>query len=188
MQATKGPRAAVPWRSAWRFAAVCHAAQHVPGSPANYLGHIGDVVLELISAHVEMPLDDLDLAVQCAILHDTVEDQDVTAAELEGMFGAAVANGVLALSKSPALPKTEAMQDSLQRIRQQPYAVWCVKLADRISNLQSAPPHWSDEKCATYRLEAQTIREALGDAHSVLAARLDAAISAYPPVEGPGGF
>ncbi|MEM7776272.1 MAG: HD domain-containing protein [Pseudomonadota bacterium] len=188
MQTPKGPPATAAWRSAWRFAAVCHAAQRVPGSPANYLGHIGDVVLELVSGHLALPIGDLDLAVQCAILHDTVEDQDVTAAELEKMFGAAVANGVLALSKSAALPKTEAMQDSLQRIQQQPHAVWCVKLADRISNLQSAPPHWSDRKCATYRLEAQTIRDALGDAHHVLAARLDAAILAYPPVEGPRGF
>jgi (p)ppGpp synthase/HD superfamily hydrolase len=91
-----------------------------------------------------------------------------------------VADGVLALSKRADLPKAEAMRDSLQRIRQQPTSVWCVKLADRISNMHGAPAHWSPEKTALYRDEAVAILDALRPAHSVLASRLEALIGSYP--------
>lgn len=38
------------------------------------------------------------------------------------------------------------MQDSLRRIKSQPREVWMVKMADRITNLQPPPGHWSEEK------------------------------------------
>ncbi|MEN3371965.1 hypothetical protein [Dechloromonas sp. ZS-1] len=71
------------------------------------------------------------------------------------------------------------MADSLARIRQQPQAVWCVKMADRISNLSNIPEHWTDEKAAKYSREAEAILLALGDAHAHLAERLKQRISRY---------
>jgi len=136
--------------------------------------------MEIISAHLVSPLEDLDLAVQCAILHDTIEDQGITRAELSKRFGNAVADGVLALSKSSVLSKVEGMRDSIVRIQRQPVAVWCVKLADRISNLQSVPSGWTAEKIAAYRAEAVTILDALGPANRILASRLETAIGSYP--------
>jgi (p)ppGpp synthase/HD superfamily hydrolase len=146
----------------------------------NYLAHLGDVTMEIFSAHLEDPLDDLDLAVQCAILHDTIEDQNVSHGDLRERFGSAVADGVLALSKAKGLPKSEVMRESLARIRQQPKPVWCVKLADRISNLHDAPSDWTVEKITFYRAEAATILDTLGAAHRVLASRLEALITTYP--------
>ncbi len=116
----------------------------------------------------------------CAILHDTIEDQGVSRAVLALCFGNAVADGVQALSKRPDLPKAEAMDDSLARIQAQPRAVWCVKLADRICNLNGAPAHWTPDKKAYYQAEARRIHAALGEAHSWLAGRLMARIEAYP--------
>jgi len=125
-------------------------------------------------------LEDLDLAVQCAILHDTMEDQSITYAELSKRFSSAVADGVRALSKSNELPKAERMRDSIARIQQQPAAVWCVKLADRISNLHSAPSSWTAEKAASYRAEAITILDALRPANRILGSRLETLIASYP--------
>lgn len=168
------------WRQTWVFAARTHSTQRVPDGDANYLQHLGAVTLEILAAHLEEPLADLDLAVQCAMLHDTMEDQGVAYDTLVQEFGPAVADGVRALSKSPDLPKDQAMADSLARIRQQPAAVWCVKLADRITNLHGVPGHWSAEKIERYRREAQQILDALGTAHTGLAQRLAERIAAYP--------
>jgi (p)ppGpp synthase/HD superfamily hydrolase len=71
------------------------------------------------------------------------------------------------------------MADSLRRIRLQPKAVWMVKLADRITNLQPPPAYWTKEKAARYRDEAVQIHAALKDADEALAARLMARIEAY---------
>jgi GTP diphosphokinase / guanosine-3',5'-bis(diphosphate) 3'-diphosphatase len=165
--------------SAWQFAAKAHRGQTVPGTDLPYLVHIGAVAMEVLVAHALEPLSDPLLATQCALLHDTVEDCGVAVAELKRRFGPAVAAGVLALSKRKDLPKPEAMSDSLARILAQPREVWAVKLADRISNLQPPPAHWTATKRAAYQQEARVILEALGGGHSTLAARLAQKILGY---------
>ncbi|GLU34329.1 HD domain-containing protein [Trinickia caryophylli] len=169
------------WIEAWKFATDAHHGQTVPGCERPYLCHIGAVVIELLAAHAAAPIDDIHLAVVCAALHDCIEDQGVSAATLCDKFGPAVAAGVQALSKNPSLAKHHAMADSLERIRKEPKAIWCVKMADRITNLAPPPAHWSPEKTAAYRNEARTILDALRDAHPVLAARLEQKIEHYPP-------
>jgi (p)ppGpp synthase/HD superfamily hydrolase len=44
-----------------------------------------------------MTYTNADLAIQCALLHDVIEDTPTTCQEVEQQFGAAVAKGVLAL-------------------------------------------------------------------------------------------
>lgn len=167
--------------AAWNYAAAMHGEQKVPGTSLPYLAHVGGVAMEVMSAlaqggHVDNP----DLAVQCALLHDVIEDTPATYADVSECFGVAVADGVLALTKDTALPsKIEQMADSLARIRRQPTEVWMVKLADRITNLQPPPAHWDDAKIAAYRAEAQTILDALGSADGWLAARLQGKIASY---------
>jgi (p)ppGpp synthase/HD superfamily hydrolase len=163
--------------AALRFAAERHHAQRVPGSEYPYLVHVVSVAAETIAAIV--PGVDADLAVVCALLHDTVEDTGTTHAELVEQFGAAVADGVLALSKDSVLPKPAQMADSLRRIQAQPHAVWMVKLADRITNLGPPPRLWATDKRRRYRDEAITIADALGAASAVLDARIRARIAAY---------
>lgn len=166
--------------AAWDFAAHAHNGQKVPGTKLPYLRHLGLVALEIMSAHLSEPIVDVELALCCAILHDVVEDQSVDPDELERRFGSAVAAGVAALSKDPSLPHEKAMADSLARIREQSRAVWCVKLADRISNLRGAPVHWSAARIETYREESLQILKVLGVAHRGLAVRLATKIGAYP--------
>jgi (p)ppGpp synthase/HD superfamily hydrolase len=167
------------WLDVWRFAAETHNEQKVPDADLPYLHHLGRVTLVVLQANQSEPIADLDLAVSCAILHDCIEDQEVTHADLSERFGKPIADGVLALSKDPSMQKSQAMADSLRRIRNQPPSVWCVKLADRISNLQKPPAHWSAEKSSAYRTEAREILAALGSANQYLASWLSSSIESY---------
>ena len=161
------------------FAARAHGEQRVPGSNFPYVVHVTKVATEVLAACAAEPGRDVDLALACALLHDTMEDAEVSWKELSDAFGAKVADGVRALSKNEDVPKAERMKDSLARIREQPREIWMVKLGDRITNLEPPPAAWSAAKRAAYLDEARAIREALGEASSHLAARLDARMTAY---------
>jgi len=164
---------------AYRFAAQAHREQKVPGTDFPYIMHLSFVCMEVIAALHREHEHDANLAVHCALLHDVIEDTDATYEQVQASFGDAVANGVLALSKDHTLAKPLQLADSLDRVEQQPYAVWMVKLADRITNLQPPPPHWTIEKMAHYREEAKQIHHALKDASPFLAARLLEKIETY---------
>jgi (p)ppGpp synthase/HD superfamily hydrolase len=180
-------RMAIPWsqdaylKALW-FAADAHVGQLVPGTKHTYLMHVTLVAMEVVAALRAEPERDQPLAVACALLHDVVEDTRVSLDELRGAFGDAVADGVAALSKDAKLPKDRQLADSLERIRRQPREVWMVKLADRITNLQPPPPHWTPEKVARYREEAVAIRDALAEASPFLAERITRKIAAYGPL------
>lgn len=164
---------------ALRVAAQAHQGQNVPGTELPYLLHVTQVAAEVMA--VAGGTSDCTLAVLCALLHDTLEDTELSAAALESEFGAEVLAGVQALTKDASLPKEQRMADSLRRIQEQPPQVAWVKLADRITNLQTPPPHWSTEKIAAYKTEAQQIHAALAEHSPELGARLAQKIAAYPP-------
>jgi (p)ppGpp synthase/HD superfamily hydrolase len=167
------------YTAASRFAAVAHAGQHMPGTELPYLLHVTLVAMEVSAALRAVPGHDEDLALQCALLHDTIEDSAVTFEQLEATFGRPVAAGVLALTKDEELPKAEQMPDSLRRIGEQPREIWLVKLADRVVNLQPPPKHWARDKIEAYKAESRTILAALGAASPLLASRLAEKIEAY---------
>ena len=168
--------------AAWHFAAQAHLRQTLPSSNLPYVVHLASVAMEVMTACVAESRGNPDLAIQCALLHDTIEDAGMDAATLESRFGAAVRAGVEALTKNSSLPKEAAMKDSLDRIRQQPRDIWMVKLADRISNLGPPPAHWNAEKIERYRHEATEILAALGEASPFLAERLSQRIQNFPPL------
>ncbi|OUL36873.1 phosphohydrolase [Nostoc sp. T09] len=164
---------------AYKFAAQAHQGQKMPGSEIPYIMHLSFVSMEVLAAlNVEKETDG-NLAIQCALLHDTIEDTHTTYEQIEAEFGEAVAKGVLALTKDKNLDKHLQMEDSLQRIKQQPKEIWMVKLADRISNLQSPPHYWSIEKITKYREEGIHIYEALRESSDFLASRLASKIQDY---------
>jgi (p)ppGpp synthase/HD superfamily hydrolase len=165
---------------ALNLASRAHAEQKDPGTGFPYVTHAVKVAMETLAGCAQAPALDANLALCCALLHDTVEDTSVTLEEIRMGFGVRVAEGVSALTKNPALPRADQGPDSLRRIRAQPREVWCVKLADRLTNLEIAPPYWSAERRTAYAEEARAIRAALGEASPLLAARLDARIRAYP--------
>ena len=157
------------WSKAWLFAAERHQGQGYPSTDLPYLVHLGAVVLELIPA---LPGLEAGLAVSCAILHDTLEDTETSPEDLNAHFGPSVRDGVMALTKNPALKGLAAMRDSLDRIKRQPKEIWAVKLADRAANLGPKPRHWSLEKVSAYAREGELIHQELSAASPILARRL----------------
>lgn len=161
---------------------IRHQEQKYPGTDLPYLMHIGNVVLALIPALEENAGNagfDSELALCCALLHDTVEDTGTALEEIRNIFGSAIASGVSALTKNKSLPKAERMADSISRIQASPKEIWMVKLADRIANLGLPPSFWSREKCLSYAAEGQSILEALGAASPCLSQKLAARIAAW---------
>ena len=171
------------YTTAYRFAAHAHRGQTYPGTDLPYLMHLSFVTMEVMAALTVEPQHDGKLAIQCALLHDTIEDADITYEQVAQAFGTPVAQGVLALSKDPSGAKSAQMQDSLNRIRQQPPEVWMVKLADRISNLSAPPAHWTEKKIVAYRIEAIKIHRALHTASPYLDARLLSRVETYRQYE-----
>jgi (p)ppGpp synthase/HD superfamily hydrolase len=167
------------YRNAYRFAAEAHNGQVFPGTDLPYIMHISFVCMEVMASLECEPGRNGNLAIQCALLHDVIEDTDVTLEGVDAEFGAEVAAGVLALTKNSSLDKIVQIEDSLRRIQKQPYEVWLVKLADRISNLGPPPYHWKGDKIGRYRKEAIEIHSALQEASAYLSGRLLRKIKAY---------
>lgn len=166
---------------AWNYASSAHNGQLVPGSTIPYINHIGLVAMESIAAITyDNTIKDPDLLILSAILHDTIEDTESTYKNISETFGVNIANGVLALSKDINLhSKEEKMRDSIDRIKSQPKEIWMVKLADRITNLQTPPKYWNKEKINKYRDEALLILNELGHSNNYLAVRLKLKIESY---------
>ena len=164
---------------AYKYAARAHHGQCVPGSDLPYITHLSFVSMEIMSSLSVGNKRNGDLAVQCALLHDTLEDTGVTYEQVKDEFGVVVACGVLALTKINKLDENKQMEDSLRRIVKQPKEIWMVKMADRITNLQPPPSHWTNEKMKKYRNEANQIYNSLKDADEYLALRLENKIEDY---------
>ena len=117
------------------FARAAHGDQQRPtGVP--YLEHL----LEALEALVRgARVTDVDLLC-AAVLHDVVEDTEVTSDDLEKRFGPRVAELVGWVTIPPAGPgqdKSAVKEAALRRLGWAPRDAVLVKLADRLSNVQT---------------------------------------------------
>jgi (p)ppGpp synthase/HD superfamily hydrolase len=174
----------MPWSQdkytqALGFAAEAHGDQQVPGKPYSYVVHLASVSMEIMSVLAYTPHLNADLAIQCALLHDVLEDSDTSESVLKAEFGPEVAGGVRALAKNKKLPPSERLKDSLHRILGEPVEIGMVKMADRISNLAEPPEHWFEDKITDYLEEAKVIYHSLRHCNEILATRLKRKIEDY---------
>ncbi|WKK66453.1 HD domain-containing protein [Lutimonas zeaxanthinifaciens] len=167
------------YQKAINFAGEKHRDQKMPGNQASYLVHLSNVAMEVLLASRHQEGFNTKLAVQVAILHDTMEDTDTSFEELKTHFGIEVADAVKALSKNEQLETEQQIPDSLARIRLQPKEIWAVKLADRISNMQEPPENWDKNKRIAYQLAARMILMHLKGGNDYLEKRLEEKILAY---------
>jgi len=167
------------YQRAIAFAAHAHRNQLVPDTDYSYVVHLANVAAEIAQAQSVEDIGDSDLAIQCALLHDVLEDTDTSEAEVDAEFGSKVLRGIRALTKNHDLPKAQRMRDSLERIKKEGREVACVKLADRITNLQPPPISWDADKKKAYLEEAKTILSELGYASIFLSDRLSVKIGDY---------
>jgi (p)ppGpp synthase/HD superfamily hydrolase len=167
----------------WQKVTVLHSGQTYGGSHKDekieYINHIGSVVFEILNAMQHTAHFNGELAISCALLHDSIEDTTLSIEELKQLYGEQVTAGVLALTKDKNKAKDQQMPDSLARIKAQPKEVWAVKMADRICNLYAPPYYWDNQKKLSYLQEAKTIHDHLKDGNEYLANRLMQKIEDY---------
>ena len=162
------------YQKAIKFAAKRHADKNqlIPGTNLPYVVHLSNVAMEILIASQKTENFDSEFAIQVALLHDILEDTETTFEEIGNEFGIKIAQAVLALTKNSKIQKEERMDDSLNRIKELPKEVWAVKLADRITNLQPPPEHWSFEKITEYQKQAVLIYNSLKGGNEYLEDRL----------------
>jgi guanosine-3',5'-bis(diphosphate) 3'-pyrophosphohydrolase len=123
-------------RDAYELAESCHAGQlRKSGDP--YLVHPLRVARMLASLGLDGP------SVVAGILHDTVEDSELTVLELTERFGREVAmlvDGVTKLGKVPYLSRRENQAVSFRKLlvaMSRDIRVLLVKLCDRVDNMRT---------------------------------------------------
>ncbi len=173
------------YAKAWEFATLAHQNQtyggRTDGVQINYINHISSVAMEVINI-IQQTHESLNtnLAIQCALLHDVIEDTNHSYEDIKKEFGAEVAEGVIALTKNDKIPlKLDRMIDSLNRIKLQPKEIWIVKIADRICNLYHPPFYWNNERIQSYITESKIILKQLKPSSEVASKRLEEKIIQY---------
>lgn len=115
-----------------------------------------------------------------ALLHDTIEDTDTTAAELEQVFGAKIAAIVCEVSDDKTLTKTERKQLQIKHAGHCSHEAKLVKLADKICNLRdilASPPTWTTERKVEYFDWANQVVAQLKGVNAKLEAEFDSLYS-----------
>ena len=88
-----------------------------------------------------------------ALLHDTLEDTNTTAEEVENRFGKRVKETVEELTDDPKLPPEEQKKKQVEHAHSLSWNAQTVKLADRLANirdLRAAPPQWTKDSVIRY--------------------------------------
>jgi GTP pyrophosphokinase len=139
-----GEKDLVPLQKAYVFAAQSHKGQvRLSGEP--YLSH----PLEVANILADMKLDPTTLT--SALLHDVLEDTDVTAFDIKKVFGKEVAHLVEGVTKiglveesSPETRRAETIRKIILAMTDDLRVIF-IKLADRIHNLKTLK-YLSDKK------------------------------------------
>jgi len=168
-----------PWAPALLFEVLAFAAEkhrhqrRKDAEASPYINH------PIALAHVltrEGGIQDL-AVLSAALLHDTIEDTETTAAELEGRFGSQVAAIVLEVTDDKNLEKHVRKQHQIDHAAGLSTEAKLVKLADKICNLRDvlgAPPAgWSAARKQAYFDWAAQVVVGLRGTHPGLEAIFD---------------
>jgi guanosine-3',5'-bis(diphosphate) 3'-pyrophosphohydrolase len=167
-----------------RFAAERHAGQRRKGTGAEpYINHLIEVAQLVSMAVVEMDA----ALVQAALLHDTLEDTDTTAAELRELFGEDVASLVIEMTDDKSLPKAERKRLQIEHAPTISARAQTIKLADKVSNLRSLllspPADWDYQRRRQYFEWAKQVVDALRSPNPVLKAEFERTYSRFGDIE-----
>ncbi|KAJ1660972.1 Guanosine-3',5'-bis(diphosphate) 3'-pyrophosphohydrolase MESH1 [Dispira simplex] len=154
------------------FACEKHANQRRKDPAATpYINHPIGVASLLVEGGVT------DLAtLQAAILHDTIEDTDTTADELETLFGPVVCQVVLECTDDMSLPSPERKLRQVAKATHVSQRARLVKLADKLYNLRdlcrAVPVGWSPSRVQDYYRWAKQVTDQLAGANPFLDTQL----------------
>ena len=156
------------------FAARKHTSQKRKGEEAEpYINHLIEVaalVAEATDGHRD--------AVAAALLHDVVEDQKVTNAEIADLFGPTVASLVAEVTDDKSLPKQVRKDNQIADASHKSDGASVIKLADKTSNLlaiANSPPPWPPDRKRAYVEWARSVVSGLPFKPAGLLARFEEA-------------
>jgi guanosine-3',5'-bis(diphosphate) 3'-pyrophosphohydrolase len=124
----------------------------------------------------------IDENVLCAaILHDTIEDTDTTAYELQEHFGEKITSIVLEVTDDKSLEKSVRKKKQIEHAGSISHEAKLVKLADKIANItdiiNTPPVDWSTERKKEYFEWAKAVVDNLRGAHQGLEKDFDELIN-----------
>jgi len=169
MLTTEAGFATAALMAATMFAAEKHRGQKrkdARGTP--YINH--PIMVVNLMANVGK-ITDIE-ALQASMLHDTVEDTDATAEEIEQRFGYAVCSLVMEVTDDKSLPKTERKRLQIEHAPHLSPRAKVIKLADKIANItdmiESPPADWPPERRQQYLRWSNEVVAGCRSSHSAL--------------------
>jgi GTP diphosphokinase / guanosine-3',5'-bis(diphosphate) 3'-diphosphatase len=107
-----------------------------------------------------------------ALLHDTIEDAEVTKAELVESFGADVADLVMEVTDDKSLPNAERKRLQITTAPEKLPRAQVIKLADKISNVRAIvanpPSDWGEDRKREYIEWAKQVGDGLSTPNPIL--------------------
>lgn len=148
---------------AYNLAALAHTKQRYKGvDDIPYVNHVCAVAALVAEALEE---DDPE-AVAAAVLHDVVEDSDVTHVEIATQFGGRVASLVAELTDAPDWPQLTMPERKVKQAEKMAGATRearIIKIADQTSNIQGRAANtalWTRERNLDYLTGARRVVDA----------------------------
>jgi len=162
---------------ALRFAADKHQSQRRKGRDhlpyVNHLIRVTDILWRVGEVR-DVP------TLLAALLHDTLEDTDTTAGELETLFGAEVLAIVQEVTDDKTLPKATRKQLQIEHAPHLSTGAKLIKLADKIDNVYDVshdpPEWWPHERMIAYLDWAEAVVAGLRGVNAALEAHFDAVL------------
>ena len=156
-------------------AAVWHAGQRRKGAKqVPYINHLLEVS-ELIANSPEGGGDENVIA--AALLHDAIEDQEITAETIAEMFNRDVAKLVLEVTDDKSLDKQVRKALQIANAPHKSPRAALIKLADKISNVTAVaddpPVHWELERRVAYVAWSRAVVRGLPPASPSLLAQFE---------------
>ena len=165
--------------AALNFAAVKHRNGRRKDKQASpYINHPIEVAQTLwqIGAVRDM------ITIIGALLHDTLEDTDTTATEIQDLFGTEVLSLVQEVTDDKSLPKLERKRLQIEHAPHHTTRAKQLKLADKICNIgdigHSPPKNWSLQRCNEYLDWAEQVVVGLRGINQDLDAHYDSVLIA----------
>ncbi|RMF23870.1 MAG: bifunctional (p)ppGpp synthetase/guanosine-3',5'-bis(diphosphate) 3'-pyrophosphohydrolase, partial [Deltaproteobacteria bacterium] len=120
-------------------------------------------------------------ALVAAVLHDTIEDTETSAEELERLFGSEVRRLVECVSDDKSLPKAERKRLQIEHAPELPLGAKWIKLADLTCNVRDIaadpPADWPVERRRQYLAWAEQVASGCRGSNAELERAFDEALA-----------
>ncbi|MEG3767058.1 HD domain-containing protein [Alteromonas sp. 14N.309.X.WAT.G.H12] len=170
----------VPQRliAALNMAAKAHAAQRRKFDQSPYFNHL----IEVMSLLIKFGHDDEDLLIS-ALLHDAIEDTNISYDELHQTFGNEVAETVLSLSDNKRFSLEERRLEQLAKAKNGSKNHRLIMLSDAINDASSIPASWTLESVKGSLEYLKKLGDVCGNVcpnlHQILMEKIDFALVAH---------